>query len=134
MDTLIVKNNIIVNDSGATQYIKFRNHIANITYTDIDYNHYYSSAGNSAYWTDSLGVGVVKHWADWRALGYDTHGDTGKVTFTNIWGNKATNYMLSSDSGGIDSGADLSSYFTTDILGIPRQRGAAWDMGAVESK
>ena len=132
MDTVIVKNNIVVNDSGARNYIKFRG-MSTYTYKDIDYNHYWShNLSGDPYVTDSLNHGV--DWGTWQGKGYDTHSDTGTVSFANIWGTDASDYMLSSGSAGIDAGTDLSAYFTTDILGTARPRGAGWDKGALESK
>jgi hypothetical protein len=42
------------------------------------------------------------------------------------------NLHLAAGSGPIDIGLDLSSYFTTDILGTLRPQGLAWDIGAYE--
>ena len=38
----------------------------------------------------------------------------------------------SSSAGTVDQGASESSYFTTDILGVTRPKGSAWDIGAYE--
>ena len=42
------------------------------------------------------------------------------------------NYSLLFGSIGIDSGITLSGSFTTDIIGIDRPQGTAWDIGAYE--
>ena len=41
-------------------------------------------------------------------------------------------FRLQSSSPAIDTGADLSAFFTTDKDGVPRPQGSAWDIGAYE--
>ena len=129
-DTVIIKNNIIVQDSGSRSYMSFCG-MSTYTYKDIDYNNYWShNPSDYAYMVDSTSHGIT--WTAWKAKGFDAHSDTGRVTFQNIWGTNATDYRLSSGSAGIDDGTDLSAYFTTDILGTVRPRNAIWDKGAFE--
>jgi hypothetical protein len=42
------------------------------------------------------------------------------------------NFGLQSSSPAINTGADLSAYFTTDIIGTTRPQNGAWDIGAYE--
>jgi hypothetical protein len=45
----------------------------------------------------------------------------------------ANNYAPTQRTGAtVDAGTNLSGYFTTDILGVSRPRGPAWDIGAYE--
>jgi hypothetical protein len=44
----------------------------------------------------------------------------------------ATEYAPVAGGGGIDVGTSEAGYFTTDILGLTRPKGAAWDIGAYE--
>ena len=131
MDTMVIKNNIIVHDSGTTAYINFDDiYDARTIYKDIDYNHYWSNNAVAANMVD-----VVSHavsWGDWQALGYDTHSDTSTISFVSIWDSTALAYKLMTGSDGIDHGTDLSAFFTTDILGVTRPKGEAWDKGALE--
>ena len=71
---------------------------------------------------------------EWQSLGYDTQSSVDSVYFANSWGGDISDWGLSSDSPGVDDGVDLSEYFTTDILGVERPKGAAWDIGALEIK
>jgi hypothetical protein len=41
-------------------------------------------------------------------------------------------FTLQESSPAVDAGVDLAAYFTTDIIGMVRPQGAAWDMGAYE--
>jgi hypothetical protein len=49
--------------------------------------------------------------------------------------NPNNNYsLLRTDTVAKNRGVDLSSFFTSDILGVPRPQGTAWDIGAYEYK
>ena len=127
-DTLIVKNNIIMNDSSAIEGLWFYpNNYTDINYADIDYNRYYS-AGTFAIDTVTTRISF----ANWQLTGYDAHSSVGAVSFANIWADSINAYKLRTGSSGVDGGTDLSSIFTTDINGITRPVGASWDIGAIE--
>ena len=132
LDTVIIKNNIIVNDSGAVQFLKFKNiKVANIPYKDIDYNHYWSRGKSSnSYIQDS---NTCIYWSSWQLLGYDTHSDTNSVSFSNIWGAHISDYKPSVKSNCVNTGIPIS-LFNCDIEGTLRPQGSGWDKGALELK
>ena len=101
-----------------------------IDYIDVDYNHYYTSEGLEGSNLFRSKWGSSLSWTEWQTLGYDANGDTGSVSFVSLWDSTITAYELTT---GNNTGTDLSSIFTTDIRGIIRPQGVAWDKGAVES-
>jgi hypothetical protein len=129
IDTLIFKNNIVANDSASPVMMKFVSIADNVNYKQIDFNQYYSSVGNSAYWVTYTNHGVSL--SEWQALGYDAHSSIGKPTFVNDVGSTASDYALQTGSAGIDAGTPIS-IFDTDLEGTLRPQGAGWDMGAFE--
>src|ERR1035437_10152183 len=132
IDTLIAKNNIVCADSGIQFMYGLYDDASdynNIPYKDIDYNQLWARGGIG---TKMYGGGYTYNFGGWKALGYDAHSDTGMVSFVNKWGTNATDYKLVTGSKGIDRATDLSTYFTTDILGTTRPIGAAWEMGAFQ--
>ena len=127
IDTLIFKNNLVLCDSMGTASLYTETGFGYIAHKEIDYNQYYLDGKpmqiDTAYTRTNL------YWDGWRALGYDAHSDTGTVSLANKWGTNITDYKLTSN---INNGTDLSAYFTTDILGTIRPKGAAWVRGAFE--
>jgi hypothetical protein len=132
IDTLIAKNNIVSADSGIQFMYGLYNDASNynnIPYKDIGYNQLWARGGIG---TKMYGGGYTYNFGGWKALGYDAHSDTGMVSFVKKWGTNATDYKLVTGSKGIGGAIDLSTYFTTDILGAKRPKGASWDMGAFQ--
>ena len=131
IDTLEIKNNIVVADSGVKFMYGFYgsgDNLGLIPSKSITNNRLWARGGigNKMYSEASL------NWGAWKSLGYDAQSDTGMVSFVNKWGTNATDYKLVTGSKGIGGAIDLSTYFTTDILGAKRPIGAAWDMGAFQ--
>lgn len=131
IDTLIMKNNIFYSDSLVHSMILLGiDSLNEIDYIDVDYNHYYTSEGLEGSNLFRSKWGSSLSWTEWQTLGYDANGDTGSISFTNLWGTDILDYLTTT---GRDTGVDLSGYFTTDIRSVIRPQGAAWDKGAVES-
>ena len=67
-----------------------------------------------------------------QAAGYEAHGLTGDPKFVAIPNGivGSGNWQLQSSSPAIDKGVDLSTLFTTDLLGYTRQ--VPWDIGAYD--
>jgi hypothetical protein len=61
----------------------------------------------------------------WRNIGFDIHGTDSMPTYLN------DSLQLDSASFGVNAGRTLPN-FSTDIRGIARPQGSAWDMGAYE--
>ena len=128
LDTLVLENNIFINDSSASKEIAMIN-TTGIFYFASDYNQWYDRNRTWDNWNGTTG----QSWPNWRNIGYDVHSNLGAVSFTNPWGTNISDYSLNHDSAGIDEGSYLSAFFKTDILGTTRPQGAAWDRGAIES-
>jgi hypothetical protein len=125
LDTLIFKNNIII-DSAGKSVLFTQSGLGAITYKDIDYNQYYINSKATRIDTSSSGTAT---WAQWQALGYDTHGSNTMASFVNIYGSNIDDYQLISRFG---DGLDLSAYFTKDIINKKRPKGTGWNKGAVQ--
>ena len=131
VDTLIIKNNLIVCDSTVKTFYGLGASV--IPYKDINNNIYASDDYNaeSFAYNDN---GIIKTWAQWKALGWDvTNSDTIKadaVIFQNKYDSLATGYRTLT---GMGLGEDLSTeypFLRYDILG--NDRGSSWDIGAVQ--
>jgi hypothetical protein len=115
--TVVMKNNIF---SGTAGFV-IRSAAATCTLTS-DYN-CFIGGGHFAY------MDAANHtWAEWIAAphSYDEHSLT--------WGTDpllASTYILSANSPCINTGATLADV-TTDIRGVVRPQGAAYDIGAYE--
>ncbi len=124
VDTVSFYNNIVIKPNGGIG-MKF----ITCTKLNADYNRYYCNGGNIA----SINGGGWNSFASWQALGYDTHGSSGTVTFANLWGLGITDYLTTGAWTGIDLGTTIP-LVTDDILGVSRPQGAAYDIGAFEFK
>ncbi len=85
-DSLDVRNNVIYKPTGYKGIdLQGSNH-----YVDIDYNEYYLS-------TTSNHARINTSWytfGQWQALGYDQHGRTGIINFTNVFGTTPDDYII----------------------------------------
>lgn len=137
-DDCVVKNNLIiylgttlttglVNDDGAN--------------TDIDYNMYYCPNVTPKFTYQ----GNPKTWAEWQALGKDTHSvllttEQYNALFTDA---DAGDYSLPAGSAAIGTGADLGATYDDGLDAstdwgdedtvpavVTKQQGASWDVGA----
>ena len=112
-DYVDVKNNIF---SGCKYAYDFEQGTLNST---IDYNDAYSSdVSYVGKWN-----GEFKSWSAWRSLGLDLHGLRQNPLFIH-----SNNLGIQSTSPCCGVGIDLSSYFTSDLVGKPRV--VPWDLGA----
>jgi chitodextrinase len=89
--------------------------------------------GNLYYRTDGSTIisrigNTNRAWTDHKALGYDNPNGVNANPNYNL----ANGYRLNAGSPAIDSGVDLSAYFSTDKDGNIRQSGTKWDIGAYE--
>jgi hypothetical protein len=98
---------------------------------DISNNVYYHATSTDAI----IGWGGTNYTASaWVLAGKDLNSKTNLPTFTAYTtGDPSNDFSLASgDTVARDAGTSLSSYFTTDFLGVTRPQGAAWDIGAYE--
>lgn len=140
IDTLVMKNNLIVKDLEAPNILNFENYgwAWSEAYKDIDYNYYYEDGDT----TDTFAsvAQIFRDWSEWTAL---TNSDASTIddnglynntdylaTFVNKYDtNKASYYTTS----GRNLGEDLTATFpflSTDALG--NARSGSWDIGALE--
>ena len=130
----VVKNNIIISLSSNT--FNAINVGAEGT-NDIDYNIYYCPNGTLQF----IVAGVAKTFAQWQALGHDTH----SIVLTDAQYNGLLNADYSLKAGSIaigagvaldaayDDGLDASTAWGNDTtlpVIVTKQQAAAWDCGA----
>ena len=140
-DSLFVQNNIFYSPtSGSSRYYIESDKYTQTHYQLWDYNQYTNGIGNQVMGEEcdaSAGIacgGQTYTWTQWRNAGFDANStyNTLTPTFINPSGLSGTDYALQSGSSGINSGASLSSWFTTDFSNVTRPQGASWDIGALE--
>jgi hypothetical protein len=133
----VFENNIILSASPSNSICySIYNDVAGYTTTvTSNYNHIYPPAGTSqsAQVTSisTTSTQTWRSWADTQAAGYEANG----IGYSSGWHSplfvsEGSNYQLTSSSPDINRGADLSSIFTTDLLGNTRT--GTWDIGAYE--
>jgi hypothetical protein len=126
--TIEIKNNII---SGPGVDINTGTGYSSLV---IDYNLHNPSAANGYGYLAIIGTTSYSNLTNFRNAGYETHGIVGDPKFYAIADGTAGSgdWHLQPNSPAIDAGTSLISYFTTDLDGVPRPQGSAWDMGAYE--
>jgi len=137
----VIKNNIVAYLGDYATFIAVD--IESATNT-VDYNIYYTKSATLKFKV----AGVEKTFAQWQALGYDTH----SIVLTDVQFNALftdqvnSNYALATGSAAIGAGVDLgatyddgldaSTNWGTDTqlpVVVTKQQGAAWDCGAYVS-
>jgi hypothetical protein len=138
VDSCVVKNNIIIcYDTGTFNAILIEAGLGN----KIDYNIYYSPNADLRFKIN----GQSKTFAEWQALGYDTH----SVVLTEAQYNglftdpENGDYSLKAGSVAIGAGTDLGTNYKDGLSSltnwgaddevpsvVTKQQGAAWDIGA----
>ncbi len=82
---------------------------------------------------ESASLPAVDYRNCWYGYGSPPVWDTAAINDDPDFVNPATfNFQLQTDSPCIDTGYDVSSVVTHDILGVPRPQGVAYDLGAYE--
>lgn len=103
----------------------------------LDYNLYYTSGNNHLIW-DVPQNGRCNSLAECQRSPYfyETHSPApGDPQFAKLPSGGVTgsgDWRLQPNSPAKDHGVSLSSTFSTDVLGISRPQGSAWDIGAYE--
>lgn len=117
-DIAEIKNNIMVSPNGLLMVLEL-----GLDAGKADNNLLYTGGVNVV----QLPGGQLKSWAQWQALGQDTHGVNALALY-----DATDEYRINNvASPCIGAGADLSAYFTTDRDGNLRPAGQ-WDIGAYE--
>jgi hypothetical protein len=130
IDTLIIKNNLIIVDSTTDHLVDVSDAVQNENIT-IDYNCWGMDGGASGalYYSNS----GVRTFAQWQSEGYDLNGFTvnsTNVTWVDKYDTSRTDYYTTT---GRDLGDNISAECPEcayDALGNPRT--GSWDMGALE--
>lgn len=118
LTTLTIKNNILYStDTRGTVYL-----VTQTGVLDVDYNCHWRADGNPSFRYGS----DYPTWAEWQALGFDTHGINSDPLFVS-----ETNYHLQKTSPCIDTGISLSNVID-DYDGVPRPVGSGYDIGTYE--
>lgn len=129
VDTLVMKNNLIIGDSTTSSLLSFNYaalSIADVDSLDIDYNIYYNSRTKTNIAETATSTNLT--FAQWQALGHDLHGYNIYPLFANKYGQSISDYSL--DYPIMGGGLDLSTIFNTDINGRSRTE---WAFGAIDS-
>jgi hypothetical protein len=119
-----IKNNIIKSD--AKQHVISLNGFSGNA-GRIDYNLYYNTQNTALFKINNY----IMTYFEWSEDLYqnDTHAVLNNPNFVE---DKNGNLQLQADSPAKDAGISLSGIFTTDINGVSRPYGTAWDIGAYE--
>ena len=89
-----------------------------------DNNLGYNLLSGQTYSNSSNSSANFMTFAQWQSAGYDAHGSSGNP-------NLNSSFVPQPTGAAIGSGANLSSFFTTDMAGNSRPPSpAAWDIGA----
>ena len=83
--------------------------------------------------SDNNGNSTVNS-AKWQSLGYDLHSKVAPPLAQLFANPGANNYQLMSGSPAVDAGITLMTDVPTDILGVTRPQGTAYDIGCYELK
>ncbi len=142
IDTLYLKNNIIVADEPINIFLNFRAFYYGIYYRKVDYNAYFKKGGLSTglfYTGEGFGGDTYAVWRSYP-YNYDAHslsGNNTDINFVSRYGDNITDYYTTTGRGVGENIAndrpDLLAKFPDvgyDILGNPR--GDNWDMGALQ--
>jgi hypothetical protein len=138
----VFKNNIVIQLTNTGAVLQFQT-AANLTDVEIDYNIYY--APNAQYFALVDSPNVYVSFAEWQALGHDTHSimlteeqynglfnDPDNGDFSLKAGSVAIGAGVTLDAA-YDDGLDASTNWGTDTqlpVVVTKQQGAAWDIGA----
>jgi len=148
VDNVLIYNNVVVLDDGETGYqraIEVQNEGAADSWSNVrTYNNtiigttwlgiHYQGTGSNPCTGCAIRNNLLRNGG---GITVDA-GVTGVVVDNNYQGNPGTvdldvNFIpTASDTQARDQGVDLSEYFITDLLGLSRPAGAAFDLGAYE--
>jgi hypothetical protein len=127
--TATVENNLIVNgptDAGAASIAN--NNDATGNNLTCDYNVIFNS-GPTPFSQSSSGSSNPLTFAQWQALGYDTHGTTNNPNLNG-------SYIPQPTSSAINAGANLTNLgiagLDTDLAGNSRPASGPWEIGAFQ--
>jgi len=125
---ITLKNNIFYNCGNGPNYKIIDAPATMADIFDIDNNIYYGGT-NPAF----VFRGTTYTVAEWISA-IDTNGSPSQPLFTSYsYRNSGNEYSLqSNDTIALEQGTTLSDYFTTDINGITRPQGGAWEIGPYE--
>ena len=91
-----------------------------------------ANINNNLIWSPNANIayvnGSAKNWSGWQALGYDGKGVNADPGFTDL---SRKQLMPTPTSAVINRGTILSEV-TTDLEGVPRPKGSAYGLGAIE--
>jgi hypothetical protein len=122
-----IKNNIYYSASTASIMRFDSGMLAN---HEVDYNHYYTASATPFRYDYPTSPGE-EDYTTWKMHGYDSHSAANVTTDPKFVSVVGEDFHLQTSSPCIDTGTDLSRYFTLDKDRKPRAR-TGWDKGAYE--
>lgn len=129
---IVIQNCAVTKPAGLTgdqKYFYTLPAAANLTALTADYNVYWRVGGTPDADTTFASVqGVDKTWAQWQAMGFDTHSKFRDPLFTNVAGD---DLRLQAGSPCLGAGITLG-VITKDCIGTSRV-GSLYDIGAFQS-
>ena len=128
-DTVIYKNNVLYDNTGGNAvFVLGSGADYDSIYKDFNYNrNYFPNMGSNPSRFLTANSGQDFSFTGWQTEGQDNNSSITLISFDDLGGFDLGDYFTVT---GRDSGVDLSSYFTTDILG--NERSGAWDIGALQ--
>jgi hypothetical protein len=118
----VIKNNVVLRLAGTSGNPMYNDSDdTDPANWDVDYNCFDSAwSGRDYRWGSS-----TYSYAEWTALGCNAHGLQATASLDASFKPQAT-------SNTVDKGTSLSTVFGTDLAGVTRPQGPAWDLGAYE--
>lgn len=123
-ETIIIKNNIFANTNTVANYYGIScDKAGHLATADVDYNIYNMGNGYLAY----IAPTGYTNFATLQAAGYEAHGMSGNPDVAAL-----PSPIPPAASIAVDNGAIAGVLYASDILGVARPQGAAWDIGPYE--
>ena len=119
LQTINVENNLVLGVGTAVGLYG----ITEAAKLNIDFNLYHDLRSQRQFSYSTGDYSIFKGFSQWRKLGYDANG-------TDLDPKLGAGYVPGASSPALGAGANLSSFFTTDMAGAARPANGGWNIGA----